>query len=70
MRLRLQMVDGILNKRISQKRTERGKEISGLTNEVSLLLALLSMVDLIENECRTCFKKKKKNVSFYSMKLM
>ncbi len=65
---REQITDGVLNRSISQNRTGRGREISESTNEVSLLLELLS-VDIIESEkmfeCKQseydkCFKRKKK----------
>ncbi len=65
---RAQITDGILNKSISQNRIGRGREISELTNEVSLLLELLS-VDIIDSEkmfeCKQSeydkyFKRKKK----------
>jgi hypothetical protein len=49
MMLKLQMTDGTLNRSISQKRTDRGKEISELINDPSLLSELLP-VDITDSE--------------------
>jgi hypothetical protein len=49
MRQKPQITDGILNRSISQNRTERGREISESSNELPLLSELL-FVDIIDSE--------------------
>ncbi len=67
MRQKLQVIDGISNRSISQNRTERGREISESLNQPSLLSELLfvniidseEMFECKQSEHEKCFKRER-----------